>query len=117
MTVIAVVFAIVGSVDPNDAPWLPKCYFKLLTGLDCPGCGATRALHAALHGHFAEALKYNFFLIAGLGYAILAAVAIWTPLMNNRGEGLRHIILGRTAAWIYIILFFGWWIIRNIIGL
>jgi len=33
----------------------PVCGFKLLTSWDCPGCGLTRSLIFALHGHFQEA--------------------------------------------------------------
>ena len=42
--------------------------------------GRTRAMHAALHGDFISAIHYNLFLIAGIGYAMLAAVATWLPL-------------------------------------
>ena len=37
----------------------PRCMFRQLTGLDCPGCGSQRAIHALLHGHVAEAWGYN----------------------------------------------------------
>lgn len=111
MTAITVWF-----VDPNEAVWMPKCALKLLTGYDCPGCGATRALHAALHGDLAAAIRYNFFLVAGLGYAILVAAASWLPV-SRRHERLRRAVLGRTAGWIYVTLFFAWWIVRNILGI
>lgn len=35
------------------------CIFNKLTHLYCPGCGFTRALHAALHLQFAKATAYN----------------------------------------------------------
>ena len=46
--------------DPNQAgnP-LPPCPFHWLTGLYCPGCGATRALHALLHGNVEKAFSMN----------------------------------------------------------
>jgi len=37
------------------------CPFKTVTGLPCPGCGMTRACHAALHGDWAQVLKMNPF--------------------------------------------------------
>jgi hypothetical protein len=40
------------SVFGFRAPGL--CAFKLLTMLDCPGCGLTRSLIYALHGNFSE---------------------------------------------------------------
>ncbi len=31
---------------PATSTFYPRCYFYALTGLYCPGCGATRCLHA-----------------------------------------------------------------------
>ena len=36
------------AVDPAGGPTI--CPFKAMTGLDCPGCGATRAIHQLLNG-------------------------------------------------------------------
>ena len=35
------------------------CLHKRFTGLDCLGCGMTRAIVALLHGQFTEAIAYN----------------------------------------------------------
>jgi len=52
-------------VDPNKpGNLLPKCPFNWLTGLNCPGCGATRMVHALLHGDIAAAWHFNAFLLA-----------------------------------------------------
>jgi len=54
--------------------WMPGCTFRKITGLLCPACGGTHAVHAMLYGRFAEAAGYNilpFVLppLAGLRYA------------------------------------------------
>src|SRR5262245_59462168 len=42
----------VAIVDPNtqSSSFYPACTFKQLTGLDCPGCGLTRAMHSLMTG-------------------------------------------------------------------
>ncbi len=101
--------------SPSGSVWFPKCPAKLLTGYDCPGCGFQRAIHAALHGHFAEALRYNFFLAVGIPYLLAAMVGSWG---NGRAAiWLRRHLLSPLMLWIYIGLFFAWWIIRNILGI
>lgn len=40
----------------------PKCVFNLVTGLLCPGCGATRCVEAVAHGQFLYALRCNLLL-------------------------------------------------------
>lgn len=47
---------------PADGGLL-RCSFHELTGLQCPGCGATRALWLLAHGHPLLALRYHAPLI------------------------------------------------------
>lgn len=45
---------------------LPPCPSLWLTGLFCPGCGTTRALHALLHGDLPGALAMNPLMVVSL---------------------------------------------------
>lgn len=56
------------------AKWLPRCMFHKLTGLYCPGCGATRALSALLHGDLKTSLHNNALLIP-LGIMLFVLIA------------------------------------------
>jgi hypothetical protein len=47
------------ALDPGRVRILPVCPFHQLTGLWCPGCGTTRALHQVLHGNLAAAIRLN----------------------------------------------------------
>jgi hypothetical protein len=38
---------------------LPTCIVKLTTGMDCPGCGGTRAFYYLMHGDVAQAARYH----------------------------------------------------------
>ena len=44
--------AMVFFFNPSTHGFYPVCLFHSLTGLNCPGCGMTRALYALLHGNF-----------------------------------------------------------------
>ena len=55
------------------AKWLPKCMLYQITGLYCPGCGATRALSAMLHGDVKASLHNNALL-----FPLLALIAFLT---------------------------------------
>ena len=110
---MGILLTVIAFNNPMEAKWMPKCMFKLATGFDCPSCGATRATYAALHGHFGEALAYNPFLIIGLSYFALTGLVCLIPSLHT--SRLRRIVFGKTAGTIYVVLFFLWWIIRNII--
>ncbi|MBO4672992.1 MAG: DUF2752 domain-containing protein [Bacteroidaceae bacterium] len=102
--------------DPTRYVWMPQCPLRLLTGWNCPGCGIQRALHAMLHGHFAEAFSYNYFFMFSIPYAVLLVIATILKYFE-RGErfvrAVEHPLLART----YIVLFFVWGVTRNILGI
>ena len=52
--------------DPAQYRFYPFCFFHELTGLNCPGCGGTRALHWLLHGNVMAALHANALLVISL---------------------------------------------------
>jgi hypothetical protein len=61
-------------VDPRTSRLMPPCPLHALTGLYCPGCGSTRALHQLLHGNLAGALHFNpltVFAVPVLGYLVV----------------------------------------------
>jgi hypothetical protein len=71
--------------QPGEALLFPSCWFHALTGLYCPGCGATRALHALLHGEVGRAMDHNF-LVVVIGPAIIAWAffLLYGALRHNR---------------------------------
>jgi hypothetical protein len=68
---------------PEQYDFYPQCPVFRYLHVYCPGCGATRALAALLHGRIAEALHYNA-LVVMLVPVLLSyfAVAHW----NARGD-------------------------------
>jgi hypothetical protein len=105
------VAAVVYFFNPSSHAFYPVCQFHRLTGLNCPGCGGTRALYALLHGHLAEALRDNALFIVG---AALAAI-------RGGWLGLKR-IAGRPAGgffppnflWPLLVVVFVFAVLRNL---
>ena len=70
--------------DPATHRFFPGCTFHKLTGLNCPGCGATRSLHALLHGNFQTALRDNALFIAAIIF--FTARGSWFVTNHFRGR-------------------------------
>ena len=45
--------------SPTQYSFYPRCPFYEMLHLQCPGCGATRAIAALFHGRLSEAMRYN----------------------------------------------------------
>ena len=73
--VAAIVLAVLYQRGPDGVAWFPACSFHRLTGLHCPGCGMTRAVHATLHGRIGEAFRFN-----PLGMILVPVLLIWLGL-------------------------------------
>ena len=71
---VVVVVLLLWSFDPRTAGFFPPCPWFTLTGLQCPGCGTTRALHALVHGDVAAALALNPFTMT-LGILVMLKLA------------------------------------------
>lgn len=100
-------------------PWLhvptpSVCQFHNLTGLDCPGCGLTRAFVSIAHGNLAAAWRYNgasllvfSFVLAQIPYR---SVQIWR--IRN---GLPELYWPRTSnviVWIVVAALFAQWMFK-----
>jgi hypothetical protein len=70
---------------PEQYAFYPTCPILRSTHLYCPGCGATRALAALLHGRIIEALHYNPLMVALLPlFAGYFAITYWNAMRYKR---------------------------------
>ena len=98
----------VGLVDPhNPDSVFPVCPFRLLTGWNCPACGALRMTHDVLHGDLAAAINDNVLLLVGI-----PVLAGWILLRRRRGKSL----LTMPAAATVVITMLAWTVVRNLPG-
>ena len=107
----AVGAAVLWHVNPNEAgnP-LPPCPSLWLTGLFCPGCGTTRALHALLHGDLPGALAMNPLMVLSLPpVAVLLAHELQLLPKSLAPLAKR---LGNARAWAVVVI--GYAVLRNL---
>ena len=91
-----------------------QCIWKVLTGTQCPACGFQRALHAVLHGQFKEALSYNYFFVVSIPLAIATILSEWYNF-HHIFDGVYRFIHHQYTIRTYILLYFSWWVLRNLL--
>lgn len=113
--------AYVRLVDPSLSTGYPPCPLKVLTGLDCPGCGGLRCVHSLMEGNVGAALDQNL-----LAVFLLPVVAVWIGLLilrkwrTDAGPPLRSerfLTIQRTATVILVAVIAIFTIVRNIPGI
>src|SRR5258707_8716355 len=57
--VVALAAILLQRFPPAQYSFYPQCPIHELLHLQCPGCGATRAIAALLRGHISEAMHFN----------------------------------------------------------
>ena len=90
--------ALVFFFNPGTHHFYPVCLFHALTGLNCPGCGMTRALYALLHGNVLAALKDNALFVAAL-----AALAVWGARLAVRNQPAA-LKISPKVLWLLLVL-------------
>jgi Protein of unknown function (DUF2752) len=69
---------------PAQSSFYPQCPIYDLLHLQCPGCGATRALAAIVRGHFTEALHLNALITMLLPFAAIYGIVCYSRLLRQK---------------------------------
>lgn len=97
--------------DPTKNNFYPICQFHALTGLYCPGCGATRAAYQLLHGNWVIALHDNALFVLSL--AALAARGIWFLKRRANHQPVSYFI-PPVALWVFLVVALVFVALRNL---
>ena len=116
LVVVAAAAAVVYVVDPARQQVFPICQFHAVTGLHCPGCGATRATHQLLHGRIGAAFYYN-----ALYVVLLPALLVWGGWWVRQWWSERPVsaATARVQRWLaggVIGAMLVFWVVRNCPG-
>ena len=102
----------IGVLDPELRGHLsPGCPFRTVTGLDCPGCGATRAVYALTQGDVGVALDHNVLVVLGLP---VFAVAWLLWLLAGAGLRARPLVVPPMVSYGIAGLLVVFWVARNL---
>jgi hypothetical protein len=93
-------------VDPNTRR-VPLCPLHAMTGLWCPFCGCTRAVHALVHADLGTALRDNALFVATLPLLVLLWWRWWQAPSAVRP-------LPRPLFWGVVALVLAFGVLRNL---
>jgi hypothetical protein len=99
-------------IDPADCKIFPRCYFHLLTGYYCPGCGSQRAIHSLLHLDFYGVIRNNFLFIPA---ALIIIYHYSHKILNKKFNlNLPNILYLKNTPLIILLIITIFWILRNL---
>ncbi|MGW4499610.1 DUF2752 domain-containing protein [Micromonospora sp. NPDC004336] len=90
----------------------PTCLLKLTTGLDCPGCGGTRALWYVLHGDLPAAARHHFLFVFALPFLAYLFVA-WAG-KQAFGWRLPELRVSSRAIGVFLAAWLAFSVLRNL---
>lgn len=100
--------------NPNENVYFPKCLFRELTGVECPGCGSQRAVHYLLNFDILSAIKENVILVLSIPYILTGLVFDTLQKPNEKTLKWRKILFGQKAIFLILTIIIAFWILRNL---
>lgn len=104
---------LLGASSAVCATWalgLP-CPFRRLTGLDCPACGATRAVMSLVSGRPLDAADHNLAFVTALAALALVMIA---PLFGLDSRRIQAWAVSPSRRLFWLGLIVGWTVLRNL---
>ena len=110
----AAALAVAGAVQLVFDPFrthIPLCLLNHLTGLECPGCGAIRAVHALLAGDPLLALRNNVLITLAVPL-VGTGLVVWA-VRRARGE-ITDLMPSRTVLLVLVGIAVLFAVLRNL---
>ena len=90
-----------------------SCLFYQITGLQCPGCGNSRAVLSLLRLDFAAALSYNFLFPLEFAYLLWVLLRCCYSYLKEGRFRYRPLHITLDIGVLAAVLI--WWVLRNLI--
>lgn len=111
VTILAILYR---TYNPSGNVYFPKCPFRELTGLKCPGCGSQRAIHYLLNFDILNALKENVILVLSIPYVLIGLLFDTLKNPNEKTLKWRKILFGQNAIFLILTIIIAFWILINL---
>jgi hypothetical protein len=89
------------------------CLFHQITGLQCPGCGNSRAALALMGLDIKGALGYNLLFPLEFGYIGWVVFHCCRNYLRGKGFSYKPPVIGIDIGVLAAVL--GWWVVRNVL--
>ncbi|MFY1598818.1 DUF2752 domain-containing protein [Micromonospora sp. WMMD737] len=105
-------YALISDPTRSAPDAAPSCLLKLTTGLDCPGCGGTRALWYVLHADLPAAARHHFLFVFALPFLAYLFVA-WAG-KQAFGWRLPELRISSRVIGVFLAAWLAFTILRNL---
>ena len=79
------IFFVFNYFNPAQHSFFIPCPINNLTGYQCAGCGAQRAIHQLLHFKFIEAFRLNSLMVISLPFLLIGiGMTIWNFIFETK---------------------------------
>jgi hypothetical protein len=102
-------------IDPEEHVVYPKCVFKGLTGMDCPGCGSSRCAYDMVHLQFKAAFQHNPLAFIAIPSLLVYAVLGLFNVKLNWLQQVTPTFIQKYFSLILLVTILLFWILRNVL--
>ncbi len=102
-------------VDTLQSVLAPKCFFLMLTGWKCPGCGTQRALHELVHLNIGGVWHTNPILFLAIPYMLLLVYLTYFG-GERRFPRLNEAVYSSCGVMTVFYIIVAYWVLRNVFG-
>jgi hypothetical protein len=112
LAVVTLAATVLLRYPPAQNSFYPQCPVHEYLHLQCPGCGATRALAALLGGHLVEAIHFNALVTLLLPFAATYGILCYHRFVQRRPA--RWPQPPRIVTYVSLIVATAFTVIRNL---
>lgn len=109
--VISILYIIKNFYQEFTADKFLPCWFNVVTGYLCPGCGGTRSFYALMNGDIVSSFKYNAFVPVMCIFGIIIYCRLFLKIVCNKS--IRVFPKSDNFVYIPLAIFLVYFLVRN----